>query len=416
MKFVIPRGIIYHRVIDDLKWLVKSLFCRLDRIEHVGEFETAFAELIGRQHCVAFPFARTAIFYALKAQHIPVGSDVIMPPITIKGILDVVLALGLKPVFVDLNPETLCFDANELTRSITKNTKIILITYLFGIVPDVEELLAISRQHGLFVVEDFSQCLDGQYNGKKVGSFGDVGIYSASSMKTLDTYGGGLLVCDNHDLHKDMREDQRTLKPPERSILIKKIITDLVRNLATSRILFSLVVFPLLRLLSYLKPDKYIKQTGDRDKGMIQTLPSEWFSTYTSLQALAGLEFMKKLQSENAARIRNVQRLKSAISREAVIFPSGVSGARNVYWQLIGYISKAASVQRSMHRFGVDTARSSLLQISDLKAYPNQRITPNATRLYNTGFFVPSYPGLSEQDIGRVIDAFNTLALKVNSK
>ena len=62
--------------------------------------------------------------------------------------------------------------------------------------PDVERMARILKVRKVYMLEDFSQCLDGMYNGLKVGRFGDIGIYSASSIKTLDTFGGGLLVCD----------------------------------------------------------------------------------------------------------------------------------------------------------------------------------------------------------------------------
>lgn len=409
MKLAIPRGIIYHSVFEDTKWLLKSLFSKLDDKQVIFDFEKAFATLMDKPHCVAFPFARTAIYFSLKQQNFEKGSEILMPPITIKGILDVVLELGLKPVFVDLNPETLCFDPDALRAAITPNTKAVLITYLFGIVPDVEALISIAYTHGLFVIEDFSQCLNGEFNRKKVGTFGHVGIYSASSIKTLDTYGGGLLVCEDEAIYQAMLDYQATLSKPVRSILIHKVITDLIRNLATTRLLFSLVVIHLLKLINRLSPESLVKQTGDRQKSMIQKMPEEWFSAYTSLQAEVGLSIIPRLAIQDKQRIENVEKLKMAISPEVIEFPKGVMGAKNVYWQLIGYVVSGSNIQRKIQSYGVDTARSSLLQISDLKEYPYQAETPNATRLYTKGYFVPSYPGLNDADLARVVNAFNSL-------
>jgi hypothetical protein len=69
-------------------------------------------------------------------------------------------------------------------------------------VPNMEKMMSIFKEQNIFVIEDFSQCLNGKYQNKKVGTFGNVGIYSSSSIKTLDTYGGGLLICDSSELHK----------------------------------------------------------------------------------------------------------------------------------------------------------------------------------------------------------------------
>lgn len=404
MSLAIPRGIIYHRVVDDIKWLGKSFFSNLNDWKLVSEFEQAFAHLVGCRYCVAFPFARTAIYFALKAHNIPRGAEVIMPPISIKGILDVVIDLGLKPVFVDVNPDTLCFDIGALQRAMSNNTKAIIITYLYGIVPDVEQIVSLCRDNNLFVVEDFSQCLNGKFKGKKVGGFGDVGVYSASSIKTLDTYGGGLLVCNDESFYSAMNEEKRRLAPPRRLFLINKIITDLVRNIATTRLAFSFVVFPLLKVLNYLKPNSVIKQTGERYEGMIDSLPAEWFTSYTSLQAAAGLEFMKYLATQDGERLRNVGQLKTSTT---TVFPAGAAGGENIYWQLIAYFDDSTEMQKQLHRSGIDTARSSLLQISNLVAYPYQGVTPNAEHLYTHGLFIPAYPGLDDIDIKRIITALN---------
>lgn len=410
LKLSIPRGIIYHSLFEDVKWLICAFFSRLDEKITVQAFEQAFSNLMKVKHAVAFPFARTAIYFALKHQNFGKGAEIIMPPITIKGILDVVLQLGLKPVFVDLDPDTLCFDEEKFNQAITPNTKAVLFTYLFGIVPNLDALMTISKNHQLFVMEDFSQCLNGEFNQQKLGTFGDVGIYSASSIKTLDTYGGGMLITNNDAIYAAMLREQSTLKIAERSILISKIITDLIRNLATNRFIFSIAVIHLLKILNRISPDSLVKQTGDRQKSMISKMPEEWFQAFTSLQAKVGLSIIPRLKHQDAQRIANVDQLKSNINPEAIIFPKGANGGKNVYWQLIGYIKKHQDVQRKLQKFGVDTARSSLLQISDLKDYPYQGHTPNATQLYQTGYFVPSYPSLSQSDLQRVSQAFNSLA------
>lgn len=400
MSLAIPRGVIYHRLVDDLKWLFRSFTAPLGEGDLIREFERQFSAMVGRKHCVAFPFARTAIYFALKQQNFEKGSEIIMPPITIKGILDVVLELGLKPVFVDINKDTLCFDEEQLENAITSNTRTILLTYLFGMVPNVARLESICRQHGLFIIEDFSQCLNGRFNGKPVGSFGDIGVYSASSIKTLDTYGGGLLVCDDDVLEDSLRQEQARLRPPLRIHLIKKIITDLVRNLATSRLIFHCVVFPLLKYLSTRNPGSVIKHTGDRDKQMISQLPDEWFRSYTSLQARVGLETIGNVQILDRKRLSNVVRIKS--SSASIDFPAGAEGGSNIYWQLMAYFDEPISTQKRWHSQNVDTATTSLLKISDLPAYPYRADTPNADRIYTNGLFIPCYPGLSETDLARI--------------
>ena len=407
MIFAMPRGIICHRLSEDIKSLIQAIYSNLDDFSLVAKFESEFASYLKRKYCVAFPFARSAIYFALKAKNLPRHSEVIMPPITIKAILDVVLDLGLKPVFVDIDPDTFCFDIKQLNDTIGENTKAIIITYLFGIVPDLKKMISICRENNLFIIEDFSQCLNGKYNNKKVGSFGDVGVYSASSIKTLDTYGGGLLVSDDNALYVKMKEAQDGLLPPQRKPLIKKIITDLVRNIATTRFIFHIAVFPLIRLMNYLSPGSMMKQTGERDSSMIISLPEDWFTSYTSFQAMIGLKLINSVKNSDCERVKNVEKIKGNVKK--IIFPLGNEKGKNVYWQFVVYFDQVDKVQKHLFSKKIDTATTSLKNMSSLPGYPQQIETPNADRLYTNGLFIPCYSGLKDEDIDHICNVLNSI-------
>lgn len=411
-SLMIPRGIIYHSVGQDLKNLFKTLFHNLEDTQKVEAFEKKFASYMGSKHSVAFPFARTAIYYALKLKNFEPGSEIIMPPITIKQILDVVLDLKLKPVFVDINPDTLCFDAAQLKQALTPKTKAVLVTYLFGMVPDLEEIMSLSKQNGLFVIEDFSQCLNGKFNGKKVGTFGDVGVYSSSSIKTLDTYGGGLLVTDNPAIFQELKKNQATLAAPNRFELLKKIYTDLARNVATQRWIFHFFVYPLLKLVSMYNPEETMKHLGTRNLEMIKRLPADWFTKFTSLQAEVGMELIEKVDTEDRIRRSNVEKIKLTSVKAKNRFPKGIPAAENVYWQFMAYFDKPYQIQKIMHSNKIDTSTTSLIHVANLPKYPYKAETPNARKLHVNGLFIPSYPGLSENDINHISRVINTIELE----
>ena len=99
----VPRGSINHSLLDSIVFFLRSMVANLSDSQKITEFEDLFAANNDRRFCVSFPFARTAIYFALKAKNLPKGSEVIMPPISIKGILDVVVSLGLVPKYVDLD-------------------------------------------------------------------------------------------------------------------------------------------------------------------------------------------------------------------------------------------------------------------------------------------------------------------------
>ena len=145
----IPRGIIYHKLSYDFINIFRVLFSKLNNENLIKKFEDKFAIYNDSKFCVAFPFARMGIYYSLKAKNFPQNSEIIMPPITIKAILDVVLATGLKPIFVDINENDFSYNLADLKAKINENTKSILISYLYGIVPDVDEIVKLSKKKSL---------------------------------------------------------------------------------------------------------------------------------------------------------------------------------------------------------------------------------------------------------------------------
>lgn len=407
MRLSVPRGIVYHRVFFDLVALAKAAFVKLDDKNLIARFEDAFARYMGTRYCLAFPFARTSIYHCLKAQNFAAGCEIIMPPISIKPILDVVLDVGLKPVFVDLDPETLCFDVEKLKAAIGPNTRAVLITYLFGIVPDLGKIMEACRSKNLFVIEDFSHCLNGRFGDRKVGTFGHVGVYSSSSIKTFDIYGGGLLITNEQGLYNELRRQKEGLAGPNRIALLKKIWVDLLRNVATSRIMFHFLVFPLLRFATRLNPERSIKHVGTRDTQMIDKLPKDWFTQFTSFQASIGFRLLPTVELTDMERIKNVEQIKSLANNQISRFPKGAPNTRNVYWQLMAYFDSPFKTQRFFQEKKIDTSTTSLVYISNLSAYPYRGDTPVAGRLHSNGLFIPAYPGLRHRDLRHIADALS---------
>ena len=102
---VVPRGIIYQDIFQNIKDLFSSIFLNLNNELRINDFEKKFANYTNNYFCAAFPFARTAFYFFLKEQKLPPKSEIVMPPIHIKAFLDVVLYLNLKPIFVDISIE-----------------------------------------------------------------------------------------------------------------------------------------------------------------------------------------------------------------------------------------------------------------------------------------------------------------------
>jgi len=249
--------------------------------------------------------------------------------------------------------------------------------------------------------------LNGSFRHKKIGTFGDVSVYSASSVKTLDTYGGGFVFTDDHEMARKLSDDQSRLSKPSRLRLLKKIQTDLVRNLASQPAIFAILTFPILRLFDKRGVSELTKFTGDRDKKPISSLPSEWFESYSSIQAKVGLQQIKQMEKKDANRIRAVNKLNN--SHKFMDRPIGVDGGGNVYWQYIIYANDFKKLQRHLNSRGIDCATTSLVKISGLESYRFQGFTPNADRLYSHGVYLPCYHQLTNAQISRVAKALSEI-------
>ena len=407
MQLAIPRGRISHTLREDIQWLLNSLVLPLNNKNRVRAFEEIFADYVGRKHCIAFPFVRTAIYYILKDLNLPKGSVVLLPPITIKPILDVVLELGLVPEFVDIDLDTVCFSENELVDSLKLQPRVAILTYLFGIVPNVETITQLLRSANVYIIEDFSQCLNGEFDGKKIGTFGDVSVYSASSVKTLDTYGGGLAITDSISQADSLFRHQLSLDRTPRRVLVKKVVTDLIRNFVTQPIIFPFITYPALGILEKRGKQETTKFTGDRSAEPLNGLPPEWFTSFTSIQAKVGIQQLDQVVAKDKSRVRAIEEITRSSS--SYKRPIGSFRGKNVYWQFIVYVDSFHRSQKNLRKFKVDTATTSLVQISNLPKYPVIKQTVNAAKLYNNGAYLPCYHQLRRKQIQRIAKALEDI-------
>ena len=132
------------------------------------------------------------------------------------------MSLGLVPKFLDYSKTNTTFLPSELDLAISSRTKACLITPLFGSVSGLGEISDVLKKKGIFSILDFSQCLNGQIDGKPITNLFDVAIYSSSSLKTLDTFGGGLLVTNSKSSFEFFKNRQDTLTEARKSTLVRK--------------------------------------------------------------------------------------------------------------------------------------------------------------------------------------------------
>ncbi len=165
--------------------------------DYIKKFEAAFAQYLAVKHALATSSCTGAIHLALASIGVGEGDEVIVPETTWVATTSPVLYLGAKPVFVDIEADTWCIDPEKIRQAITPRTKAIMVVHLYGNIAKMDEIMAIAREKNLFVIEDAAQALGSSYHGKKVGTIGDMAVFSFHGTKTMTTGEGGMLVTNN---------------------------------------------------------------------------------------------------------------------------------------------------------------------------------------------------------------------------
>jgi dTDP-4-amino-4,6-dideoxygalactose transaminase len=159
--------------------------------------EQEIALLCGVAHGVGVASGTDALILALRACGIQAGDEVLIPPFTFVATGSAVSALGAKPVFVDIRPDTYNLDPSDLARRITPRTRAIIAVHLYGLASDMDPILNFARAHNFRVIEDNAQSIGANYKGRRTGSMGDAACMSFYPTKNLGAYGDAGMVVTN---------------------------------------------------------------------------------------------------------------------------------------------------------------------------------------------------------------------------
>jgi dTDP-4-amino-4,6-dideoxygalactose transaminase len=171
--------------------------------------EEEIAKLSGVSHGVGLASGTDALILSLRACGVQAGDEVLLPPFTFVATGSAVSALGAKPVFVDIRPDTYNMDASELERRVTSRTRAIVVVHLYGLAADMDPIMAFAKAHKLPVIEDNAQAIGASYKGRPTGSIGDAACISFYPTKNLGAYGDAGMVVTNSP---QIAERVRTLR------------------------------------------------------------------------------------------------------------------------------------------------------------------------------------------------------------
>ena len=171
----------------------------------VREFETKFAKSLGMPFCRTTTSGTAAVHAAVAAVDPEPGDEIITTPITDMGAITPILYQTAIPVFADVDPLTYNVTAATIAKKITRRTRAVIVTHLFGNTCDMDPIVELCRQKNIKLIEDAAQAFGATYNGKPVGTMGDIGAFSLQQTKHMTAGEGGMVVARDEALSRRMR-------------------------------------------------------------------------------------------------------------------------------------------------------------------------------------------------------------------
>ncbi len=350
----------YEQERDDLLDAVDTVFRSGQLVlgPSVAGFEAEFAGYHNVDHCVSVDNGTNAIVLALRALGIGANDEVITVSNTAAPTVVAIDAVGARPVFVDVDPETYLMDVDQVEAAITPRSRAILPVHLYGQSVQMEPLLAIARRHDLAVVEDCAQAHGARHHGRIVGSFADAAAFSFYPTKVLGAYGdGGAVLTGNASTAARLRrlryygmEDRYyVVQTPGHNCRLDAVQAEILRR-------------KLIRLDSYIKRRREI---ADRYR-----------------EGLAGTD---------------------------LVLPTVADGNEHVYYLYVVRHPDREHIMASASAAGIHLNVSYRWPVHTMSGFAHLGYGPGSLpvteRLADEIFSLPMYPSLTESDQERVIDA-----------
>lgn len=256
------------------------------------KYENEFRNYLGVKYAFSFGAGRMAFYAILKAMDIKEGDEVILSGYTCVVVPNAIIYCGAKPVYVDIDPNTLNIDVSKIEEKITSHTKIIYAQHTFGSFCDMVAIQRIAKQYNLKVVEDCAHSLGSEYKGKKAGNFGDAAYFTTEQSKIISTGMGGMAVTNNEQIATKIQETQMKSEFYD-ELTVKKIALQIVcYNLLYNPKMYFVGKYFLRKLNKLLF---FIQSTTEEE--MQGKKPTRYPVRLSNIQARVGLSQLKNINS-----------------------------------------------------------------------------------------------------------------------
>jgi UDP-2-acetamido-2-deoxy-ribo-hexuluronate aminotransferase len=365
----------------------------------VQELEEKLAVHTGAKHCITVASGTEALLISLMALGIKPGDEVITTPFTFVATAEVIVLLGAKPVFVDIEPDTCNIDASKIEERITNKTKVIMPVSLYGQPSDMSEINAIAARHGnIPVIEDAAQSFGATYQGKKSCNLSTIGCTSFFPSKPLGCYGDGGAIFTNDDSIAQACKEIRIHGQSARYVHTRVGVGGRMDTIQCAILLVKLERF-----------DWEIKQRceiGQRYSELISTEPELLEASLFS----NGGNILGGMKHKLAALPPNGRRFRSGVT----LTPIAIRLDRtSVYAQYTLICSDRDAVQAKLKQANIPTAVHYPVPLNEQAAYKHlccPDCTPIASRLAKQVISLPMAADLS------TVDQYNIVSVVIEQK
>lgn len=260
-----------------LAWKLKFQCWLWKKGRTIEELEEEFKKYLGIKYAISFNSGRSALMAILNALNLDNDNEILLQAFTCNAAANPILWTGLKPVYLDCDEKTFNIDVKDLKRKITPKSKVIMVQHTFGLPADLSEVLEICQQNNLILIEDCAHSLGAEYKGRKVGNFGKAAFFSFSRDKVISSVYGGMVVTNDDDLAKRIKEFQERIGYPSCYWIFQQLLHPILMNwllVPTYRFLgkYLLIVFQWLHILS--KAIHWKEKRGKRPGYFPKRLPN----------------------------------------------------------------------------------------------------------------------------------------------
>ena len=368
----------------------------------IREFEDAFARRLGVPEAIATSYGRIAFYYILKALDIPPGSEIIIPALTFWVIPELARVAGLRPRFVDVDPETFTMDPRAFERAVTDKTRAVVPTHLYGLPCDMDAIGAIASRHNLYVIEDCAHALGATYRGAQAGTIGDAALFSFQTLKPLNTFGGGAAVARDPGVRARIRALADAEPWPDEKRIKNRLLVGKLQELFIKPRVFTFSAFPILWVASWAdwNPDVYLWEKIRP----LDPMPAEYRERYPNVQAAVGLAGLRHLDEWTERTVRHATRLLTALSRmPGVHVPAVPPDRTHVYYQCCAYVRDRDQFVIDAVRRGIDVETLHVDVCPDMELFSELKIDAPGARRASEAVQLPAYESLSEERVDTII-------------